>query len=62
MPDFLPGVLLDRNDVNLTEAAGKSFWLNGSTWEFPTYENADTFVNRLVRAGLLLRDSLVDVI
>jgi hypothetical protein len=60
MPDFLPGGLLDRNDVNLPEAASKSFWLNGSTWEFPTYENADTFVNRLVRAGLLVRDSLVD--
>ena len=26
----------------------------------PTYENADTFVNRLVRAGLLVRDPLVD--
>jgi methylphosphotriester-DNA--protein-cysteine methyltransferase len=31
-----------------------------TSWEFPTYENADTFVNRLVRAGLLVRDPLVD--
>ncbi|HZR44355.1 MAG TPA: hypothetical protein VFB12_29855 [Ktedonobacteraceae bacterium] len=46
--------------MNLSEATGKSFWLYGSTWEFPTYENADTFVNRLVRAGLLVRDPLVD--
>ncbi len=60
MPDFLPGSLLNRQDVNLPEATGKSFWLCGSTWEIPTYENADTFVNRLVRAGLLMRDPLVE--
>jgi hypothetical protein len=60
MPDLLPIRLLDRHDVNLPEASGKSFWLDSSTWEFPTYENADTFVNRLVHAGLLVRDSLVD--
>ena len=60
MPDLLPISLLDKHDVNLPEATGQSFWLDGSTWEFPTYENADTFVNRLVRAGLLVRDPLVD--
>jgi hypothetical protein len=60
MPDLLPIFLLDRHDVNLHEATGKSFWLDGSTWEIPTYDNADTFVNRLVRAGLLVRDPLVD--
>ena len=32
MPDFLPGSLLDRQDVNLPEATGTSFWLCGSTW------------------------------
>src|SRR6266540_3050232 len=60
LPDFLPGDLLDRQDVNLPEATGKSFWLCGSMWEFPTYENADTFVERLVRAELLVRDPLVE--
>jgi hypothetical protein len=60
MPDLLPIRLLDRHDANLPEATGRSFWLYGSTWEFPTYDNADTFVNRLVRAGLLVRDPLVD--
>src|SRR5438309_923752 len=51
MPEFLPSHLLDRHDVNLPDASSKSFWFHGSTWEFPTYENADTFVNRLARAG-----------
>jgi AraC-like DNA-binding protein len=60
MPKLPPGVLLDRNDVNLPVTAGKSFWLDGSTWEMPDFENADTFVNRLVRAGLLMNDPLVD--
>jgi helix-turn-helix protein len=60
MPDFLPGSLLNRQDVNLPEGTGKSFWLCGATWEFPTYENADTFVDRLVRAELLVRDPLVE--
>jgi methylphosphotriester-DNA--protein-cysteine methyltransferase len=46
--------------VNLPEATGRSFWLGGSTWEVPTYENADTFINRLSRAGLLVRDPLVE--
>jgi len=59
MPDLLPGSLLDRQDMNLPEATAKSFWLYGSTWEFPTYENADTFVNRLVRSELLVSDPLV---
>jgi AraC-like DNA-binding protein len=60
MPDLLPIRLLDRHEVNLPEATAKSFWLYGSTWELPTYENADTFVNRLARAGLLAHDPLVD--
>ncbi|MBZ0308631.1 MAG: helix-turn-helix domain-containing protein, partial [Anaerolineae bacterium] len=43
----------------LPEAAGKSFWLGGSTWEFPTYENVDTFVKQLEREGLLVNDPAV---
>ncbi len=62
MPDFPPGLLIDRQDINLPEATGKSFWLNGSTWKCPTYENVDTFVNRLVHDGLLVQDPLVDAV
>src|SRR5215216_3790282 len=62
MPDLPPGNLRDRRDVNLPEATSKSFWLQGSTWEIPSFENADTFVERLVRAGLLVRDPVVDAV
>lgn len=55
----LPAPTLIDGGVNLPLAAGRSFWLHGSAWPFPTYENADTFVTRLVRAGLLAHDSVV---
>lgn len=57
---YLPvGALVDA-DVDLPDASSQSFWLNGSAWEFPHYENADIFVNRLVRRGLLVRDPVVE--
>ena len=61
MPQLTPGHLLDRRDVNLPDASGRSFWINGSSWEYPDFENAETFVARLVRKGLLAHDPVVDV-
>jgi len=46
--------------TNLPEATSQSFWLYGSAWQFPDYENADTFVDRLVRDGLLVREPVVE--
>jgi AraC-like DNA-binding protein len=60
LPLFLPGTLRDRQDVTLPAAASGSFWLNGSAWAFPDFENADTFVDRLVRKGLLTHDYAID--
>ena len=62
LPHLPPGHLLDRRDANLPEATSQSFWLQGSAWEFPTFENADTFVERLVREGLLVRDEVVEAV
>ena len=56
----LPASSLVDEDVNLPDASSKSFWLNGSAWQFPTYENADTFLNRLVRNGLLARNPVIE--
>ena len=61
-PAFLPGTLRDHRDVTLPGASTRSFWLNGSAWEYPTYENADTFVARLVRKGLIARDPIVETV
>jgi AraC-like DNA-binding protein len=55
-PAVLPAQLRDRRDANLPMSTSRTFLLDGSAWEFPTYENADTFVARLVRRGLIARD------
>ena len=60
LPHLLPGAMGDRNDVTLAGAGARSFWLQGSAWEFPDFENADTFVARLARKGLVARDCVVD--
>jgi AraC-like DNA-binding protein len=62
MPHFPPKSLVNFNDVNLPNASSQSFWLQGSAWQFPTYENVDTFVDRLVCEGLLVHDPVVETI
>jgi len=57
-----PATIRDRQDVTLPGAAARSFWLTGSAWEFPDFENADTFVERLVRKGIIARDPAVDAL
>lgn len=59
MPALLPGRLRDCNAVTLPPAGRRSFWLNGSAMDYPTFENAEVFVNRLVRAGTIATDPLV---
>ncbi len=56
----LPVATLVNGSINLPEATGRSFWLNGSAWQFPDFENADTFIDRLVRGGLLVREAVVE--
>jgi AraC-like DNA-binding protein len=55
----LPVRGLLNTELPLPEAGGKSFWLDSAAWQLPSYENADTFVNRLVREGVLAFDPLV---
>jgi hypothetical protein len=62
MPHLPPGRFADRNDVVLPKGAGKSFWLYGSTWEFPTFDNVDTFINRLMRTDMLVQDRFVTAV
>jgi AraC-like DNA-binding protein len=44
----------------LPSAPPNATWLNGAAWQFPNFENVDTFVDRLMRANVLVRDPLVD--
>ena len=60
---FLPGYpaasLRDRQDVVLPEVTGRSFRLDGSVWEIPSFDSAEALVARLARAGMLARDPAV---
>lgn len=59
MPNLLPKNLTNHRDASLPLAGSRSFWLDSSTWEIPDYDNLDTFVARLTRAGLLVNDPIV---
>jgi Helix-turn-helix domain len=60
MPNLPTTNLLDRKDLTLPMAADQSFWLEGSGWECPNFENAETFVARLVKSGVIARDPAVE--
>jgi hypothetical protein len=59
MPHLPIGKLLDGRDATLPEANARAFWLNGAKWEYPNFENAECFVARLARAGIITRDPAV---
>lgn len=56
----LAGILNEA--VTLPNASSKTFWLHGGSWQLPSVENAETFVDRLVRDGVLLRDPVVNAV
>jgi methylphosphotriester-DNA--protein-cysteine methyltransferase len=58
MPRLSPRHYLNT-ETSLPEGAGRSFWLDGATWQFPNYENVDTFLNRLSRQEVLTRDEVI---
>jgi hypothetical protein len=62
LPLFPPTSLSNRRDVTLPDASTRSFWLNGSAWEYPTFENADAFVARLLTNGIVVHDQMVETI
>lgn len=62
MPGLPPGALRDRQDVTLPAASSRAFWLNGSAWEYPTFDNAESFVARLARKGVIAHDPIVDAV
>jgi AraC-like DNA-binding protein len=59
MPDLPASSLIDK-DANLPQARCNSFCLNGAAWQIPTYENADAFVDKLVKTGLLTPEPIVN--
>jgi hypothetical protein len=59
MPHLPVRKFLDQETI-LPEATSRSFWLKGSAWQFPDFENVETFIDRLVRNDVLVRDPVVN--
>jgi hypothetical protein len=55
----LPVSRLVDDSAELPGATRRSFWLDGSAWRLPDYDNAEGFVRRLVRQDVLVRDPVV---
>ena len=62
LPLFPPSGLADLNDALLPTPSGNRVLLDNRDWELPPAQNVDVFVDRLVRAGLLFFDPLVEEI
>ncbi len=60
IPDFPTTTVTEGHDLSFPEASRDSFWLKSSVWEYPNFENADTFVERLIQNDLLVVDPVVD--
>ncbi|NUW45880.1 helix-turn-helix domain-containing protein [Nonomuraea rhodomycinica] len=55
----LPTSRLVDGSAEIPDVTPRSFWLKGSSWRLPDYENAETFVRRMVREGIVERDPVV---
>jgi len=60
MPHLPAARLMDGRDVNLPQVCRRKFHLQGSAWEYPDFDNAEVFVARLARAGIIARDPAVE--
>jgi helix-turn-helix protein len=58
----LPAHRLVDGSVEIPDATRGSFWLKGSAWHLPDYDNAEVFVRRMVREGVLVRDPVVTAV
>ncbi|MBX3064557.1 MAG: AraC family transcriptional regulator [Anaerolineae bacterium] len=57
----LPAKTLLNVGMTLPQSSpNKSFWLDSSTWQYPNYENAETFISKLVHDDLLICDPVID--
>lgn len=59
MPRLPKSALVDQA-IHLDESLNNAFEFLGSTWQFPSFENVETFVEQLVRADVLACDPIVE--
>jgi len=59
LPDYPVARLVDDAE-SLSTDSNHGFWLNDTKFEIPSFENAEVFVDRLIRSDALVRDSVVE--
>lgn len=62
---YLPHLPLVQHrdlETELPAASGGSFWLGGSAWEYPDFENVETFIDRLARSQALAIDPVIGAV
>lgn len=59
LPRLPTGLLLNHQSVDLPVMSDGRFWLEDAAWEIPTYRNAEVFVARLARQGVIAFDPAV---
>lgn len=57
---LMPGEVMRDEGVVLEKFGRQGFWIGTDVREIPTLENADVFVEHLVRSGIIERNDLVD--
>jgi AraC-like DNA-binding protein len=58
MPNLPVRSFLD-GETQLPGAAHQSFYLDNTTWQYPNFDNVETFVNRLIQNEVLVFDPLI---
>jgi hypothetical protein len=56
---WLPIQQVVDGHIEFPDVSRRSLWLDGAHWPLPDYDNAEYFVRRLVRAGVLVQDPVV---
>lgn len=58
----LPVSRLVGGSVEIPDVTRRSVWLKGSAWHLPDYDNAEAFVRRMVREGVVDCDPIVPAV
>jgi AraC-like DNA-binding protein len=61
MPKLPTNTILDLAML-LPRASDGSFWFDDKTWEVPTFDNVEVFIEKLACNGLLKQDNIVDAL
>ncbi|WP_406729427.1 helix-turn-helix domain-containing protein [Streptomyces sp. GD-15H] len=61
MPHIPVSRLVDGNAA-IPDVTRRSLWLKGSAWHVPDYDNAEAFVRRMVREGIVDLDPVVPAV